>query len=111
MWGVIMVVDIYLSYHRADDKYQKAVEQVIKDLKIPNLGNIYTIQNQNGNNNNQRWWLEINEQIRTSVVVFLVTEGWFAHRQYDMRVTLHHDRPFIILYCHPGVYASKDFPV
>jgi Tol biopolymer transport system component len=99
------MVDVYLSYHQADEKYQKAVEKIIREMNISGLGTIHTYQDYDPREN----WRETNARISNSIVVFLVTKSWYVECQYEMRVTLHHQRPFIVLYCY-SVAAPDNYP-
>jgi Tol biopolymer transport system component len=98
--------EVYLSCHRGDEIYEQKVKAIIQDFKFEQLKTIHIV----GNREEEVGAKVTNAQISRSIVILLVTEGWYIECQYDLELTLYHDRPFIVVFCKTGVHAPVNYP-
>src|SRR5262245_4393741 len=97
---------VYLSCHRGDDAYQKKVDSLVRGLMIDGLSDIRSV----GMRGDAVGWKVTDENIRKAIVLFLITDGWYVHCRYEFELTLYHKRPFIVVYCKPGVHMPESYP-
>lgn len=99
--------DIFLSYDRSSDRFVAEIKRALAGLEAGKIGTIYEEQIDSPD---KEGWQQANDQIRDAIVVVLLSNEWFQHKVWELRLTLHHQRQYVIVQCHPDVTVPTTLP-